>query len=290
MQTFSLTGAAGFVAPRHMNAIRETGNDLVSVFDIHDTLGVLDGYFPGAQCFSDTLAYTEFHRLEPPDILSVCSPNHLHFEQIGWGLDWGADVICEKPMVLDPGHLDRLSEMEARSGRRVYTILQLRLLPAMQELRNRVMQDTRRHDVEVEYVTARGNWYFNSWKGKDELSGGLVTNIGIHLFDLLLWVFGPCERATIDARNDRTASGTLDLEKARVNWKLSVDGAQLPDSEAREGSRSFREIRVNGNRIRLDKGLESLHTQCYREILAGRGPGIAEAGPSFRLCSWLRSL
>jgi len=283
-----MTGAAGFVAPRHMNAIRETGNDLMSVFDIHDTLGVLDMYFPGAVCFSDPMAYRDFHGRNPPDILSVCSPNHLHFEHIGWGLGWGADVICEKPMVLDPEQLDQLKELEARSGKRVYTILQLRLLPAMQELRKQVMDNPSHHEVEVEYVTARGNWYFNSWKGKDELSGGLITNIGIHLFDLLLWVFGPCSGAAVDNRNDHTASGTLELEKARVTWKLSVDRSQLPPSVRGEGGRSYREIRVNGSRIRLDKGLEALHSLCYREILAGKGPGISEAGPSILLCERLR--
>jgi UDP-N-acetyl-2-amino-2-deoxyglucuronate dehydrogenase len=291
MLDFSLIGAAGFVAPRHMHAIRETGNALVSVFDIHDTLGVMDGYFPDAQCFSDPMAYRAFHSRNPPDILSICSPNHLHFDHIDWGLGWGADVICEKPMVMDPAQLDVLKAMETRYGKRVFTILQLRLLPAMQELQTMV-RDTPagRYDVEVDYVTGRGNWYFHSWKGREEKSGGLIVNIGIHLFDLLLWIFGPCNGATVHRRDDRSASGSLELEKARVKWKLSVDTGELPDSVVKAGGRTFRQMRVNGRQIRLDQGLERLHTLCYTEILAGRGPGISEAEPSIRLCDGLRHL
>lgn len=290
MHTFSLIGAAGFVAPRHMKAIKETGNQLVSAFDIHDALGVMDSYFPNALCFSEVAEYRRFHQAAPPDFLSVCSPNHLHFEHISLGLGWGADVICEKPMVVDPSHLAALRQIESSTGKRVYTILQLRLLDEVKILREQVSRIDEVSDVEVHYISSRGNWYFNSWKGKEALSGGLVTNIGIHLFDLLLWVFGSCSEASITSRNDKTASGTLLLQKARVRWKLSVDPMELPPSTAATGGRTFRQLTVNGREIRLDNGLEQLHTHCYQEILAGRGPGIDEAEPSIRLCHMLRNL
>jgi UDP-N-acetyl-2-amino-2-deoxyglucuronate dehydrogenase len=287
---FSIIGAAGFVAPRHLRAIKETGNQLVSAYDVSDALGVMDQYFPSAACFSDDHQFDLFQRRFPPDFLSVCSPNHLHFDHISMGLGWGSDVICEKPMVVDPAHLDDLREQEASSGRRVYTILQLRLLEDVQKLRDEVMASDAFSEVQVSYVSARGNWYFNSWKGREELSGGVVTNIGIHLFDLLLWVFGSCGKASLVKKDEKTVSGTLELAKARVNWKLSVDEAELPPPVATAGGRTFRQITVNGRDIRLDNGLELLHTRSYREILAGRGFGIDAAEPSIRLCELLRTL
>ena len=290
MLSFSLIGAGGFVAPRHMRAIKETGNTLVSVYDIHDGLGVMDDYFPGSVCFSDIERYNRFHEKQAPDLLTVCSPNHLHFGHIAMGLGWGADVICEKPMVLDPRQLQELRKLESETGKRVYTILQLRLLEEVRALREEVGKSDEIYDVEVSYISARGNWYFNSWKGQDELSGGLVTNIGIHLFDLLLWVFGPCDTALLNHSDPRTAFGTLELARARVRWKLSVDAGELPRSVALAGERTFRQITVNGREIRLDKGLGDLHTLSYKDVLAGQGLGIDDAGPSIRLCHLLRSI
>ena len=287
MLNFSLIGAAGYVAPRHMQAIKQTGNQLISVYDVHDGLAVLDQYFPHAACFSDVNSYTEFHRNHPLDFVSICSPNHLHFQHTQWALQAGANVICEKPLVIDPLQLDDLAAMERMYSRKIYTILQLRLVEAVKELKTKIELQQGIFDVEVNYISARGSWYFNSWKGKEELSGGLVTNIGIHLFDLLLWIFGPVKELALLEQNAVRSRGTLQLEKARVKWFLSIDETDLPSSSSK---RSFREMKVDGETVRLDQGMETLHNQCYTQILAGEGPGIEEARPSIELCAQLRQL
>jgi len=282
---FSLIGAAGYVAPRHMKAIRDLGHELVSVYDVHDDLAVLDQYFPGAACFSDLTAYTEFHRSRPLDYVSVCSPNHLHAEHIRWAMAQRAHVICEKPLVIEPAQLDQLAELEKLHGKKINTVLQLRNLESVQNLKAAVAGSNRLHEVDVRYVSARGNWYFNSWKGNEDFSGGLVTNIGIHLFDLLLWVFGPVREFEVSLYNQKQAKGTLTLEGARVNWFLSISAADLPDPN----TRSFREMMVDDQLIRLDTGLEPLHHKCYMDIFAGKGTGIAEGRPSIELCKIIRT-
>lgn len=292
---FSLIGAAGYVAPRHMKAIKDLGHELISVYDVHDGLAMLDQYFPNAACFSDASAYSEFHRSNPLDYVSICSPNHLHFEHIIWAIAQNAHVICEKPLVLDPTQLDQLTELEKEHGRKINTILQLRNVDAVIKLRERVMSSQDTYEVDVRYVSARGNWYFNSWKGNEDLSGGLVTNIGIHLFDLLLWLFGPVKTVELQTYNSHKAEGVLNLENARVNWFLSVDEGDLPahgsDSVGEKTrTRSFRQMRVNNEVIRLDSGMELLHNQCYKDILEGNGPGIEDARPSIDLCQIIRSV
>jgi UDP-N-acetyl-2-amino-2-deoxyglucuronate dehydrogenase len=287
MLNFSLIGAAGYVAPRHMQAIKQTGNQLISVYDVHDGLAVLDQYFPHAACFSDINAYSAFHRDHPLDFVSICSPNHLHFQHTQLALQAGANVICEKPLVIDPLQLDELAAIERMYSRRIYTILQLRLVEAVKELKKKIELLQGICDVEVNYISARGSWYFNSWKGKEELSGGLVTNIGIHLFDLLLWIFGPVKEVALLEQNAVRSRGTLQLEKARVKWFLSIDETDLPSSYTK---RSFREMKVDGETVRLDEGMEVLHNQCYTYILEDRGYGIEEARPSIELCAQLRQL
>lgn len=284
MQRFALTGAAGYVAPRHMQAIADTGNSLVAVLDPHDTLGIMDRYFPGAECFSSDQLFHAFIRKSGIHYLSVCSPNHIHFQHMMMGLESGANIICEKPLVIDPAQLQSLQELEQQHGRQIRTILQLRRLPAVQAIRNALANDTTKHIVEVEYITPRGKWYHHSWKGQDQLSGGLVTNIGIHLFDLLIWLFGGVEDVKVHHRNATFVQGELRLERANVSWKLSIDASELPESALKQGARTFRAIRIDGQECKLDDGLEGLHTQCYREILSGHGPGIAEAAPSIHLC------
>jgi UDP-N-acetyl-2-amino-2-deoxyglucuronate dehydrogenase len=284
MQTFALTGAAGYVAPRHMQAMLDTGNTLVAVLDPHDTLGVMDRYFPNAECFSSEQLFHQFIRQAGIDYLSVCSPNHIHFQHIKMGILSGANIICEKPLVIDPAQLQDLQELEQLHHRHINTILQLRLLPAVQVIRNSLAADTTHHKVEVQYITSRGRWYHHSWKGQDELSGGLVTNIGIHLFDLLIWLFGAVEDVKVHHRNESSVQGELRLERAQVTWKLSIDATDLPPSALNLDARTFRAIRIDGQECKLDDGLEGLHTQCYREILAGNGPGITEAAPSIHLC------
>jgi UDP-N-acetyl-2-amino-2-deoxyglucuronate dehydrogenase len=287
MLNFSLIGAAGYVAPRHMKAIKETGNDLISVYDVHDGLAVLDQYFPHAACYSELGAYTEFHKNHPLDFVSICSPNHLHFEHISWALQHGAHVICEKPLVLDPLQLDELATMERMYNRKIFTILQLRMVNAVQELKGKVEASNRsQYEVEVNYISARGNWYFNSWKGNEKLSGGIVTNIGIHLFDLLLWIFGSVKEVGLFEYSAQRARGILHLERAKVNWFLSVDETDLPA----KGQRSFREMKVNRGTIRLDEGMEMLHNQCYASLLQDRGCRIEDARPSIELCAQIRGL
>jgi UDP-N-acetyl-2-amino-2-deoxyglucuronate dehydrogenase len=267
-----------------MKAIKECGHQLISVYDMHDGLAILDQFFPSSVCFSDEKLYTSFHLANPLDYVAVCSPNDLHFSHVFWGLNQKAHVICEKPLVLDPEHLDQLEILEKVKERRVFTILQLRLVEEVKNLKKRITESDRIHDVTVSYISARGNWYFNSWKGSPDRSGSIITNIGIHLFDLLLWIFGAVQSSEMSEFSPVRARGRLRLEKANVNWFLSVDGSDIPV----EGIRSYRKITVDGVTIPLDSGMENLHTQCYREILAGRGFGISDARDSINLCFQLR--
>lgn len=284
MQRFALTGAAGYVAPRHMQAILDTGNVLVAVLDPHDTLGVMDRYFPEAECFSSDQLFHSFIRDAGIQYLTVCSPNHIHFEHIKMGMDCGAHIICEKPLVIDPEQLPVLEELEHLHQRSIKTILQLRMLPAVQAIRRSLIHDTIRHKVDVQYITSRGKWYHHSWKGQDTLSGGLVTNIGIHLFDLLIWLFGAVEKVKVNHQSAQSVHGELMLERADVSWKLSINARELPPEVRSQGLRTYRTIRIDGQECKLDDGLEGLHTECYREILSGNGPGITEAAPSIYLC------
>jgi len=299
MKNFALIGAAGFVAPRHMQAIRDTGNRLVAAADPHDSVGVLDRFFP------DVRYFPEFERLDrhleklrrgPEEArvhwVSICSPNYLHDAHVRLGLRVGADVICEKPLVISPWNLDQLETLEAESGRRVYTVLQLRLHPALEALRARLAGAAagHRHEVDLTYVTGRGSWYLQSWKGSAERSGGIAMNIGVHFFDLLLWLFGPARGAAVHDRGPTRMAGTLELERARVRWLLSVDFADLP-CPATPGQRTtHRVLSVDGEELDLAGGFEDLHTRVYAEILAGRGFGIEDARPSIELVHRLRQL
>jgi UDP-N-acetyl-2-amino-2-deoxyglucuronate dehydrogenase len=306
MLKFSLTGAAGYVASRHMKAIKETGNTLVSVYDPSESLSILDQYFPEAICFSDFKSFSEFHSENIPiykkndglfldkdiNYLSVCSPNYAHFDQICWGLKQKVNIICEKPLVINPDQLIPLQALEKESGKKVNTILQLRLLPDVLRLKNErnIQNPGKKLEVKVEYISSRGNWYFNSWKGKEELSGGIVTNIGIHLFDLMIWLFGEVEEIILEDYTPKRAAGFLELERANVQWTLSVDKSELPRECIAANKNSFRQMLINGTPIRLDEGMENLHTACYREILSGKGTGIMDATASIKLCYTLRML
>jgi UDP-N-acetyl-2-amino-2-deoxyglucuronate dehydrogenase len=292
MKKFSLIGAAGFVAPRHFKAIKETGNQLVSIFDIHDKMAAVDNYFPKTACFSSISEYHQFHKFPQNnlDFVTVCSPNHLHFEHIQWALEQKANVICEKPLVLFPDQLNLLSILESTFQQNIYTILQLRLLDSVKKLKADIdlAKPTEKYKVYITYISARGNWYFNAWKGNEEKSGGLITNIGIHLFDLLLWLFGPVEKSILHHSSPSVASGFLELEKANVSWFLSVDAQFLPSEIALQQKQSFRSLSVNEETIRLDEGFEDLHTLSYQEIFNGNGARIQAATPSIKLCNTLR--
>lgn len=287
MSRFALIGAAGFVAPRHMAAIQATGNQLVAALDPSDSVGVIDSYFP------DSAFFTEFERFdrhidklrragadEEVDHVSICSPNYLHDSHIRFALRSGANAICEKPVVLNPWNIDGLVEAEAAAGRKVNTILQLRLHPVIAGLRERVARrggQEPKQDVELTYITSRGQWYLYSWKGDDKKAGGIATNIGVHFFDMLHFVFGELQDSRVHLSEPVRAAGYLEYEKARVRWFLSVAPEDLPEPQRSAGQRTFRSIMIDGEELEFSSGFADLHTRSYEEILEGRGFGLEES-------------
>lgn len=295
MKNFALIGAAGFVAPRHMKAIKETGNNLVAALDKHDNVGVLDSYFPNADFF------TEFERFDrhldklkrkgqSVDYVSICSPNYLHDSHIRFALKHGADAICEKPLVLNPWNVDALAEIEKETGRKIFTILQLRLHPTLIALRDKIQNGPKDkvYDVDLRYITSRGNWYHRSWKGENTKSGGIATNIGIHFFDMLIWIFGGVKVNEVKIHEEDYAEGYLELEKARVNWFLSVNYDHIPDQIKKSGKRTFRSLTIEDEELEFSEGFTDLHTLSYQEILKGNGFRIGDARPSINVTHGLR--
>lgn len=283
MSNFALIGAAGYIAPRHMQAIKVTGNQLVCALDPSDSVGVIDSYFP------DSSFFTEFERFdrhvdrrqrsqdsEHVHYVSICSPNYLHDAHIRFALRSGADAVCEKPVVSNPWNIDGLLEMEEVTGRRVNTILQLRLHPAIIALRDRIRAETldRKHEVDLTYITARGRWYLHSWKGDVKKSGGIATNIGVHFFDMLHFIFGGLQENRVHLNEDRRAAGYLEYEKARVRWFLSVEAEDVPEPHRSAGQRTFRSITIDGEEIEFSGGFTDLHTVSYEKIIAGEGFGL----------------
>lgn len=296
MLSFALIGAAGYIAPRHLQAIRDTGHRLVAAMDPCDSVGVLDRYFPDAEFFTREEDLRSFlsgsaGTGRPVDYLVVCSPNHLHPAHIRLGLETGCDVICEKPAALHSHEIAALQGLEGQTGRRVYTLMQLRLHPSIQALEERIQKANpeHRYQVELEYITPRGRWYFRSWKGDPARSGGILVNIGIHLFDLLAWLFGPVIVSKLEINNTTEATGTLQLARADVNWRLSIDPQHLPVSAREKGDHAFRRMLVDGQPVDFSVVGNDLHTAMYREILAGRGFGLGEAGKGLELVERLRS-
>lgn len=297
MKNFALTGLAGYIAPRHLQAIRDTGNRLVAAVDPHDSVGILDGYFPDAAFFSEFERFDRHLELlrrkeeeQRVQYLSICAPNHLHDAHIRLALRIGADAICEKPLVLNPWNLDQLAQLEAETGRRVWTILQLRVHPALLALRERLQAEPgKRHQVNLTYLTSRGVWYRYSWKGDEAKSGGVVTNIGIHFFDLLLWLFGNVQAATVTTADAQRMGGTLVLDRADVTWFLSIDRTDLP-GHLQGTQPTYRSITIDGEEVEFSGGFRDLHTVVYEETLAGRGFGLDDARPSIELVYRLRHL
>jgi len=297
MKNFALIGAGGYIAPRHMKAIKDTGNNLIAALDKNDSVGILDSYFPNADFF---IEFERFDRhLEKlkrqgvhTDYVTVCSPNYLHDAHIRFGLRIGADVICEKPLVLNPWNVDALIEMEKETGKKVYTILQLRLHPAIIDLKRKVEEGpaNKKYNVELSYITSRGHWYHISWKGDIQKSGGIATNIGIHFFDMLLWIFGDIKQNTVTEHTHTTASGKLILEKANINWFLSIDAKHLPAEAASSGKRTFRSLKIDDEQFEFSDGFTELHTRSYEEILAGKGFPLSEAKKSIELVHQIRQL
>jgi UDP-N-acetyl-2-amino-2-deoxyglucuronate dehydrogenase len=295
-RNFAITGVAGYIAPRHLKAIQDTGNRLVAATDPHDAVGILDRFSFDVRFFTE---YERFDRhLEklrrgPEEsrvhYVSVCSPNYLHDSHTRLALRVGADVICEKPLVINPWNLDGLEELERETGRRVATVLQLRVHPQLMALRERVRASNRRHQVSLTYITSRGPWYDISWKGHEDRSGGIVTNIGIHFFDLLGWLFGAVQKSEVHVREANRAAGALELANADVTWFLSTDNGDLPFAPQPGVKTTHRSITVDGEEVEFSEGFADLHTRVYEEVLAGRGFGIADARPSVELTSRIRA-
>jgi UDP-N-acetyl-2-amino-2-deoxyglucuronate dehydrogenase len=297
IRNFALIGAAGFVAPRHLKAIKDTGNLLVAAVDPHDAVGQLDRYSFDVRFFTEVERFDrhleklrrgpEEHRVH---YVSICSPNYLHDAHIRLALRSGADVICEKPLVINPWNMDALEELERETGRRVHTVLQLRLHPQLMALRDKLHRESSsvQHDVCLTYVTARGPWYDVSWKGSEERSGGIVTNIGIHLFDLLLWLFGEAGRCEVHVREPHRMAGVLELARARVRWFLSTDAVDLPFPPEPGVKTTFRSITVDGDVVEFSEGFGDLHTRVYEEVLAGNGFGIDAGRPAIVLSHRIR--
>jgi UDP-N-acetyl-2-amino-2-deoxyglucuronate dehydrogenase len=294
---FALVGAAGFVAPRHMKAIADTGNTLIAAVDPHDSVGIIDRYFPEAAFFTEVERFDRFlekrRRLgeaERVHYISICSPNYLHDAHVRLALRVGAHAICEKPLVISPWNLDQLAALEAEYKRRVFTVLQLRMLPQLRELAAQLhAQPRERADVELTYITARGRWYPVSWKGVPEKSGGLPLNIGVHFFDLLIWLYGkPLSSQVVLSRPDKM-SGVFELEHARVRWFLSVDRNDLPAAVRAAGKTAYRSLVTNGRELEFSDGFPDLHTEVYRDVLAGGGFSIEDARPSVQLAHDIRT-
>ncbi len=296
MHTFALVGAAGYIAPRHLKAIKDTGNQLVTAFDKFDPVGIMDSFFPNADFF------TEFERFDRHidklrrcgqsiEYVSICSPNYLHDAHIRFGLRSGAHVICEKPLVLNPWNIDGLAEMEAETGKRVYNILQLRLHPSLIALKNRIDNDpaNKIYDLDLAYITSRGKWYNVSWKGDTTKSGGIATNIGVHFFDMLIWIFGAVRQNLIHVREENKAAGYLELERARVRWFLSTDYQTLPEAVKLANKQTYRSLQIEGEEIEFSDGFTDLHTKSYQQILAGQGYGLSEVHPCIETVAHIRT-
>jgi UDP-N-acetyl-2-amino-2-deoxyglucuronate dehydrogenase len=296
MKSFALIGAAGYIAPRHMQAIQENGHDLIAAMDTNDSVGIIDRYFPKAAFF------TEFERFDRhleklkraghrADYISVCSPNYLHDAHIRFGLRYGADVICEKPIVLNPWNIDALEELEHETGQKVYNILQLRLHPNIIALKHKVDNSPadKVFEFDLTYITSRGNWYYTSWKGNNEKSGGIATNIGVHFYDMLQWVFGDVKENIVHVHTHDRAAGYFEFAKAKVRWFLSINEDTLPEEVKASGKRTYRSINIEGDELEFSDGFTDLHTLSYRDILAGNGFRIGEARTAIEIVHKIRT-
>lgn len=295
MKRFALIGAGGYVAPRHMKAIKAVGGELTVAFDPNDSVGVMDSYFPDAHFF------VEFERFDRHidklrrsgqgiDYVAICSPNYLHDAHCRFGLRSGADVVCEKPLVLNPWNIDGLAEIERERNKRISTILQLRLHPAIIALKEKVEKSGRSdYEVVLTYITSRGRWYHVSWKGDEGKSGGVATNIGIHFFDMIGWVFGGFESQSLQLRDANRAAGVIRCKRADVRWYLSLDRNDLPQG-LKPGQTTYRSIKVDGEEVEFSEGFTDLHTKSYEEIVAGRGFGIDVVRPSIEIASAIRKM
>ena len=296
MKNFALLGAAGYIAPRHFKAIKETNNLLIAALDKFDSVGVLDSYFPNADFF------TEFERFDRHieklkrnhtklDYVSICTPNYLHDSHIRMALRRGADAICEKPLVLNPWNVDALMDIEKESGQKINTILQLRLHPSIIALKNKVMSASKKekYEIDLTYITSRGKWYDISWKGDESKSGGIATNIGVHFYDMLSWIFGEVQENSVHLRTKDKSSGYLEFNNARVRWFLSINEHDLPVHIIEKGQRTYRSITIDNEELEFSSGFTDLHTKSYEKILKGKGFGMQEAQKSIQIVHDIRN-
>lgn len=299
MKNFALIGAAGYIAPRHMKAIKETGNNLVAALDKNDSVGVIDSYFPDADFF------IEFERFDrhidmlrrkgtKVDYVSIASPNYLHDSHIRFALKEGAHAICEKPLVLNPWNIDAIKDVENETGMKVFNILQLRLHPSIIELKSKVDKARAENpnkifDVDLTYLTSRGHWYFTSWKGDEDKSGGIATNIGVHFYDMLSWIFGDIRENVVNVSKPDVASGYLEFTNARVRWFLSVNYDYIPEEVKASGQRTYRSITIEGEELEFSGGFTDLHTVSYQDVLNGGGFGLDEARQSIQIVHDIRN-
>lgn len=295
-KNFALIGVAGYIAVRHLQAIHETHNDLVAALDLYDSVGIIDSYFP------ETDFFVEFERFDrhidklrregkQVDYISICSPNYLHDSHIRFALRSQANAICEKPLVLNPWNFDGLADYEKEMGKKVFNVLQLRLHPSIKALRDKIRKGPKDkiHDIDLTYITSRGNWYHYSWKGNLQKSGGIATNIGIHFFDMLIWIFGDVKENITHRLEEDKASGYLELEQARIRWYLSIDADDLPDAVKERGQRTYRSITMDDEEIEFSHGFTDLHTQTYQEILSGKGYPLEESKKSIEVVYTIRN-
>lgn len=296
MKNFALIGAAGYIAPRHLRAIKDTGNRLVAAYDKFDSVGIMDSYFPQADFFTEFEVFDRHcSKIKATDrkidYVSICTPNYLHDAHMRYSLRLGADVICEKPLVLNPWNIDQLVQIEKETGHRINTILQLRLHPSIVALKQKVdaAPKDKIFDVDLTYITSRGNWYYTSWKGDIHKSGGIATNIGVHFYDMLQWVFGKVSKNVVHVMAHDRCAGYLELEKARVRYFLSINADNLPENAVQGEKRTYRTINIDGSEFEFSQGFTELHTESYKRILAGEGFGIEDARESINIVHAIRN-
>lgn len=299
MKRFALIGAGGYIAPRHLKAIHETGNELVAAYDKSDSVGILDSFFPQCSFFTEQELFDRHltklkSRGLGVDYISICTPNYLHDAHSRYGLRMGADVICEKPLVLNPWNIDGLKAVEQETGHRINTIFQLRLHPSIKALKAKVEQELKEnpgkvYDIDLTYITSRGYWYYTSWKGDIHKSGGVATNIGVHFYDMLQWVFGKVRENIVHVASHDRVAGYLGLEHARVRYFLSINADTLPEAAIAEGKRTYRLINIDGEEFEFSTGFTELHTESYRNILEGKGFGIEDAREAVNIVHDIRN-
>ncbi len=294
---FALIGAAGYIAPKHMRAIKETDNDLLAALDPFDSVGIIDSFFPEADFFTETERFDRHldklrrRKNQKVDFVSICSPNYLHDAHIRLALRNDANAICEKPLLLNPWNIESLTEIEKESGRNIYNILQLRHHPVIVDLKEKFdnLPNNKKHNIQLTYITSRGKWYYYSWKGAEEKSGGIVTNIGIHFFDMLSWIFGKVQKSHLHLKQPNKASGLLELEKANVSWFLSLDSNDLPKNALENNLSTYRSITIDNQEIEFSGGFTDLHTLSYENILKGNGFGIEDSRQSIEIAHTIRN-